>query len=756
MGERRARLGWVAWLAWLTLAGCTGEVAGGGGSAGDVEAACQSNRTQFNEQVWVPVMSTICIDCHSPGGIAIESGARFELQPAGYPGFLERNFQEVAKVSRIEQDGVSQILLKPLGKMEHGGGAVLKADSDAYRALEKLIGNLREADDCELTPTPPEFADVELASPTATLRKASLQLTGKLPPPELTEHVLEGGEDALAQALLELMDDEVFYVRLKEIYNDLLLTDRYLGYNGYALNILDDEQFPQASLLYDGTDEELLSRANLEVAREPLELIAHVVREDRPFSEILTADYMLVNAASAKVYNIDDPDVEYADGWREEQARALLQGGSVRWPHAGLLTSPMFLNRFPTTPTNRNRHRARVIYELFLATDILEISERPIDPTAAASYINPTRDNPSCTPCHRQIDPVAGAFMKFDDNDQEQLEPDNEWHPEMFPPGYGTETLEVTRFDRAPQWLAGRIVDDPRFSLSVVYTMFRALTGRDPIDYPQDPKAEQYGQRLVAWQAQEWSFQQMGRAFEDSGQNLRVVIQQVLMSPYYRAIGASAELGDEQRALYAELGTARLSSPEQLDRKIESAVGLRWARGWDGNSWLLRDYEILYGGIDSDTVTKRLTAPNGVMAAVQRRMANEVACQAASWDFLQPQAERRLFRHVEPSDTPLSGEAAIRDNIRYLHAQLLGEEVSEAELERTFELFDETWREGSGKVDADELSGRLSWQCQGRVDLSTGEELPEAERLVDDENYAIRAWMAVLSYLLTDFRFLYE
>ena len=31
------------------------------------------------------------------------------------------------------------------------------------------------------------------------------------------------------------------------------------------------------------------------VAREALELIAHVVREDRPFTEILTADYTLVN-----------------------------------------------------------------------------------------------------------------------------------------------------------------------------------------------------------------------------------------------------------------------------------------------------------------------------------------------------------------------------------------------------------------------------------------------------------------------------
>ena len=40
-------------------------------------------------------------------------------------------------------------------------------------------------------------------------------------------------------------------------------------------------------------------------------------------------------------------------------------------PQAGLLTSLMLLNRYPTTATNRNRARARVVYDLFLDVDIL-------------------------------------------------------------------------------------------------------------------------------------------------------------------------------------------------------------------------------------------------------------------------------------------------------------------------------------------------------------------------------------------------
>ena len=38
------------------------------------------------------------------------------------------------------------------------------------------------------------------------------------------------------------------------------------------------------------------------VAREPLELIAYVVMNDRPYTEVLTADYTMVNAFSDLAY----------------------------------------------------------------------------------------------------------------------------------------------------------------------------------------------------------------------------------------------------------------------------------------------------------------------------------------------------------------------------------------------------------------------------------------------------------------------
>jgi hypothetical protein len=43
-----------------------------------------------------------------------------------------------------------------------------------------------------------------------------------------------------------------------------------------------------------------------------------------------------------------------------------------------------------------------------------------------------------------------------------------------------------------------------------------------------------------------------------------------------------------------------------------------------------------------------------------------------------------------------------------------------------------------------------------RSDRLTGEELPEGQRLEQDPTYSMRAWLAVMTYLLSDYQFLYE
>ncbi|MEQ9320827.1 MAG: hypothetical protein RIF41_16820, partial [Polyangiaceae bacterium] len=179
-------------------------------------------------------------------------------------------------------------------------------------------------------------------------------------------------------------------------------------------------------------------------------------------------------------------------------------------------------------------------------------------------------------------------------------------------------------------------------------------------------------------------------------------------------------------------------------------------------------------GVDFTDVTTRITEPNGLMAAVGERMAIQMSCRAVPADMARLAADRILFPTVEIEGTvydpmelqPESGGLAvpqaiqgIKETIRHLHFHVLGEDlpVDHEEIERTYQLFVETWREGSDKIGGEGgLPSNLPDQCSAFEDVFTGESLPEDQQVSSDENYVIRSWMAVLTYMLSDYKFLYE
>jgi hypothetical protein len=197
-----------------------------------------------------------------------------------------------------------------------------------------------------------------------------------------------------------------------------------------------------------------------------------------------------------------------------------------------------------------------------------------------------------------------------------------------------------------------------------------------------------------------------------------------------------------------------------LARNIAAVMGFHWWRG-DKLEWLTNDYNLLYGGIDSDAVTTRLGTPNGIMINVAARMSAEVSCAGVAYDFTKARDARALFPYVDPSYRPLDDNgyeipeaiSRIRHNIQYLHQRILGETLSDSdpELDRTYQLFLETWRELHGIGD-----GSLQWDCQGRWDRTTFKDLPMDQIIDNDRNFTIRSWMAVVTYLLSDYKFLYE
>ncbi len=745
---------------------------------------CQSTRTFFEQEVWSGFMGTVCTKCHTPDGTAVlDSNAKFVLQPSTYPGFIDANLANLTMVSQIQFQGTSELLLKPLGQMNHGGGVVLQAGSTEYKALQELVTRLGTGDTCTEPPNTTLQA-ITLSDGPTTLRRATLDLAGRLPTaaevtaltdaapaitasttPAAAAAAQSASDAALDTALDEIMTEPAFYTRLREIFNDTLLTDEFLEYNGRAIDNTRSDMYPaivpyqtQGSPQYTSATRTSINTA---LAREPLDLIAYIVQNEKPFTDIVGGTYTVVNPFSAIAYGLDKT-ITFQDptNYYEFHEAQVTLGTGVPLPHAGVLSTGTFLNRWTTTPTNVDRGRARRIFAFFLATDVLKIATRPVDATTVTAQEDPTRNSNLCTVCHKVIDPVAGGFRGYDDNNYEDFNPETPWHDAMFEPGFGATPMDPNYYGKALQWMGPQVASDPRFAISAVRTVYTAMTGHQPIQYPGDPTDPNFATELAAWTAQDGFFGATAAAFTAGNSNLKLVFKAVIKSPYYRAVSAPASM---DAGLLQDIGAGRLLTPEMLDRKITAITGYSWRYPYDyGNPdhWLLQDYDILYGGIDSDSTITRLTTANGIMASVATRMANETSCALTAYDFTNARGARTFFPLVDLTEVPESAGhevpgsiADIKANIQYLHQYLLAEnlELDDPEIDRTYQVFLDTWQELSQSGDTS-----LQYSCQGQWNPNTGVNLAKDVQITSDPNFTVRSWMSVMSYLLSDYKFLYE
>jgi hypothetical protein len=150
------------------------------------------------------------------------------------------------------------------------------------------------------------------------------------------------------------------------------------------------------------------------MARETELLFQHLVREDRPALELLTADYTYVNERLARHYGIDGvsgPDfrkVSYPDDTR----RGLLGHGSV-------LTLTSHGNR--TSPVLRGKW----VMEVLLGSppppppaDVPDLEETNSAKDgrllSVAEQLAQHRASPACSSCHNVIDPIGLSLDNFD------------------------------------------------------------------------------------------------------------------------------------------------------------------------------------------------------------------------------------------------------------------------------------------------------------------------------------------------------
>ena len=144
---------------------------------------------------------------------------------------------------------------------------------------------------------------------------------GKIPTREEREAVDNGTESDLRAAIRNLMTGEGFHKFLIRASNDRLLTDRHIG-DGEPLDLRFGNFVDLVNLHWTksleafekgyedrGDDPEIghwRSGIAYGAARAPLKLIAHVVENDLPYTEILTADYIMANPmVSGGLWRID-------------------------------------------------------------------------------------------------------------------------------------------------------------------------------------------------------------------------------------------------------------------------------------------------------------------------------------------------------------------------------------------------------------------------------------------------------------------
>ena len=252
----------------------------------------------FREHISGPIVQTKCVNCHVEGG---QSGnTRLVFVPSSNPDHETYNLQVIKEFLTKVDDGANLILNKIQG-VAHGGGVQVAAGTVDYENMERFLELLGE-DVTPVTLTPQTLFDtVRMAPVRKTLRRAALIFAGRVPT-DAEYAAAQGGAEALRATIRGLMKGPEFHEFLIRGANDRLLTDRrgtVIDHHADFLVDFSNEAWRRASEGHARGDERYFfdwnDRVQHGARRAPLELIAHVVENDLPYTEILTADYIMAN-----------------------------------------------------------------------------------------------------------------------------------------------------------------------------------------------------------------------------------------------------------------------------------------------------------------------------------------------------------------------------------------------------------------------------------------------------------------------------
>jgi len=735
----------------------------------DAGAVCSSAPAQFTTVVW-PSLRRSCTACHTVGQAAGGTGLVFALG-----GSDVQNYNQLRTYARANGD---LLLSKSIGSPAHQGGSpYVNNQSQSYRDLAALLPVMQQA--CESTDAgePPvvnsAFWDgVAFRDSFGTLRQAAMMFASRNPTATEFEAVAVGGKPALRNTIRSYMQGPAFEDFLNEVGDTHFLTPGVLVFGGGVG--LDAADYPSLSDLINGAngfDGSVRTRFRNSVRRENVELMKYIVKNDKPWTDMVAGDYTVMNGVIARYmaatvqgpFNNVDDDNEWRPGtWRSERL------GGTR-THAGVLSSHAWLERFPTTDTNRNRHRVFMMAKQFLGVDMTALAARPVD-DGAGNFTVPWIENPACAVCHDIIDPMAAGFQNW--NERNRYLPNRDstgvdhalpstyratsyprnasgeryyrvgdgWFRDSVTPGYLGAPMPggYAGHKTALQWLGQKVATDARFAKGAVHFWYQGLFGREPLKVPTDESSPLYAAQLAAYTAQQAEFEEIAQRFKTNrgtgAYNIRDLLVDMVMSRWFTA-QAAPNMNAARALELTDVGSVNMITPAHLQRKLIALTGI----GYSGFNNPLSGEALNYGDFDGVSRTQRAKAYTMMQTTTIDRVAASLSCRIVANDFNKPVSSRMLFPVVSLGDTPATqaGANAIVQNIKHLHQWMLKEDLpsTDAEIQRTYQLYLDVWNDRA---------------------TAPAKPITCAYNNTNDPNYSGRAWAAIIAYMIGDPKFLFE
>jgi hypothetical protein len=634
------------------------------------------NNDFFAGQVMGNVLS-ICAACHVQGGAAEHTTFRVTMSDP-----LATQASVGLQINMADPDH-SRILEKPLTILPHAGGQRLIAGSPEEQTLRQWVHLVAAGQQCD---APGDVAMKPIA-PNELLVRASMDLQGKRPAPAELD-AIEANSDAYAGLIDQYLHTPEFLERVKDVYDDALLVRR---------EDFTDEARDKTSAIYG----------------EALELIAYIIGNDHPLTEMGTADYTVANQLFQSDMRRMPYQMEPVTGaaW---QPTHYLDGR----PHAGLLSTSAFYEVWTTNDTNVNRRRANrwsIVFHCYNFLDTPVDVTRNVDNNDAAAVLSAVTTRTDCRACHDRLDPMASFLFPTDNVDGLEDGDGTSFDTNFFsgnaerwrtankrPPAvYGMPGTDLRDMGRL-------LVENDKFAQCQTQRAFQLLFLRKPKTSHELALANDI--------ATQWK--------TSDNYNFRALVKRWMLSDAYT-----------QRPQDDDPDWVRRASPERLETLVQDLTGFIWTRppqddedDSDPNSDPPRTapvplltteedaFKIILGGINGVSVTGRSTSLNASVVTVQRKVAALAADYVITNDLALPDGQRKLLNGIAGTEDPATSEAAIRAALVTIAHRLYGAHFATdaPEVDNWVQLYRnlyaDTTQAGTGSNQVPGTPGQRAWR----------------------------------------------